>query len=70
MKISNNIQAQIDKILKENTPCIKWDAEKIEVLRKYKGKCSVKGIVKIFQLLYPDNNYTFNSIESALKRMI
>lgn len=65
IKINTAIQKEIDNILKNHRPKIQWTPEKVDILKKYRGLTTTKGLVKIFQKLFPNEIWTFNSIQKA-----
>lgn len=65
IKINTSIQKEIDNILKSNRPKVQWTSDKVDVLKKYKGLTTSRGLVKIFQKLFPDEVWTTSSIQKA-----
>lgn len=64
------IEKEVQEIAKTHkfVPKTKWTREHDNVLKKYRGKVSLEGIVKIMKKMFPDDYFTYNSIAKRISR--
>jgi hypothetical protein len=65
-----NVSKEVEDIARAHkfVPKTKWTADHDDVLRKYAGKVSNKGLLEIMKKLFPKDYFTYASIAKKVSR--